>query len=245
MALLVEIIGAIEFEHQVAIDRRRVARRIVGARRSLARIRSPRPGSGCGNRRSNSGRCPTSLSTPCGVDRKRSFDQRRMMLPRLIRNVPGMIGGANHSPDGSRTASPGTSVRASAVIKLLSVCGAWPNRLSSAVVLRRVMQEPHDGMRLVGEERREILCRHAERHGKGRQHAVAHRAERARNTPSCRRGCPAVLGRPLIAAAQRLAGDHVGMLGPRSWLTKKLSFWLGLVALCTVEAPCTEALIGR
>src|SRR5207244_11455387 len=75
---------------------------------------------------------PQSYSTPCGVDINRSFDQRRMMLPRLIRNVPGMIGGGNHSPDGNRTASPGTSVRASAVMKLLSVCGAWPNRLSSS-----------------------------------------------------------------------------------------------------------------
>jgi hypothetical protein len=36
-----------------------------------------------------------------------------------------------------------------------------------------------------------------------------------------------------------------GWSAPRSWLTKKLSFWFGLVALCTVEAPCTEALIGR
>src|SRR2546430_10910000 len=55
-----------------------------------------------------------------------------MMLPRFMRNVPGMTGGANHSPEGSRTASPGTSCRASAVTKLLSVCGAWPNRLSSS-----------------------------------------------------------------------------------------------------------------
>ena len=36
-----------------------------------------------------------------------------------------------------------------------------------------------------------------------------------------------------------------GWSGPRSWLMKKLSFWFGRVALCTVEAPCTEALIGR
>ena len=36
-----------------------------------------------------------------------------------------------------------------------------------------------------------------------------------------------------------------GWSGPRSWLTKKLSFWFGRVALCTVEALCTEALIGR
>jgi hypothetical protein len=36
-----------------------------------------------------------------------------------------------------------------------------------------------------------------------------------------------------------------GCSGPRSWLRKKLSFWLGFVALCTVEAPCTDALIGR
>jgi len=33
--------------------------------------------------------------TPCGVDRKRSFDQRLMMLPRLIRKVPGTIGEAS------------------------------------------------------------------------------------------------------------------------------------------------------
>src|ERR1700712_3878477 len=26
---------------------------------------------------------------------------------------------------------------------------------------------------------------------------------------------------------------------------KKLSFWFGFVALCTVDAPCTEAFIGR
>ena len=57
VALLVEIVGAVEFEHQIAIDRRRVARRVVGRRRSSAGIRSSRPGSGCGNRRSNSGRC--------------------------------------------------------------------------------------------------------------------------------------------------------------------------------------------
>ena len=73
---------------------------------------------------------PDSLITPCGVDRNRSFDQRRMMLPRLIRNVPGITGGGNHSPEGSRIASPGTSVRASAVMKLLSVCGAVPNVFS-------------------------------------------------------------------------------------------------------------------
>ncbi len=36
-----------------------------------------------------------------------------------------------------------------------------------------------------------------------------------------------------------------GWSGPRSWLIKKLSFWFGLVALWTVEAPCTEALIGK
>ena len=41
-----------------------------------------------------------------------------------------MTGGANHSPDGSRIARPGTSVRASAVMKLLSVCGAVPNVFS-------------------------------------------------------------------------------------------------------------------
>ena len=64
------------------------------------------------------------MMTPYGVDRKLSFDQRRIMLPRLIRKVPGMIRGANHSPDRRRSASPGTSVRASAVIKLLSICGA-------------------------------------------------------------------------------------------------------------------------
>ena len=59
------------------------------------------------------------------------------------------------------------------------------------------------------------------------------------------RRMPGMFRRPLVAAAQRLPGDHVGMVGPRSWLTKKLSFWFGLVALCTVEAPCTEAFIGR
>ena len=47
-----------------------------------------------------------------------------------MRNVPGMTGGWNHSPDASRTANPGTSVRAKAVMKLLSVCGAAPNALS-------------------------------------------------------------------------------------------------------------------
>jgi hypothetical protein len=36
-----------------------------------------------------------------------------------------------------------------------------------------------------------------------------------------------------------------GWSGLRSWLTKKLSFWFGRVGLCMVEAPCTEALIGR
>ncbi len=36
-----------------------------------------------------------------------------------------------------------------------------------------------------------------------------------------------------------------GWSGARSWLMKKLSFWFGWVALCTVEAPCTEAFSGR
>jgi len=44
------------------------------------------------------------------------LDQRFIMLPRLTRNVPGISGGASHSPDGSRTARPGTSVRARIVM---------------------------------------------------------------------------------------------------------------------------------
>src|SRR5258707_885264 len=54
------------------------------------------------------------------------------MSPRLTRNVPGISGGASHSPDGSRTASPGTSIRARIVMNELSVCGPWPNCSSSA-----------------------------------------------------------------------------------------------------------------
>ena len=30
-----------------------------------------------------------------------------------------------------------------------------------------------------------------------------------------------------------------------SWVTKKDSFWFGLVALCTVECACVLAFIGR
>jgi hypothetical protein len=46
-------------------------------------------------------------------------------------------------------------------------------------ILRRIVQEPQVGVRLVGEERREMLFRHVERNRENRQYAVAHRAERA------------------------------------------------------------------
>ena len=113
-------------------------------------------------------------------------------------------------------------------------------------ILRRVVQEPQVGMRLVGEERREKLFRHVERDGKDRQYAVAHRAERAEichhvvaHTRHER------LGGHWLRPRNGLPATTSGWSAPRSWLTKKLSFWFGRVALCTVEAPCTEALIGR
>ena len=79
-------------------------------------------------------------------------------------------------------------------------------------LLRRVVQEAQGGVRLVGEIRREKLGRHAQRHGEGRQHPVAHRPERVEISYHV----PADLGqarRPLVAAAQRRAGDHLGMVG--------------------------------
>ena len=78
-------------------------------------------------------------------------------------------------------------------------------------VLRRVMQEAQIGMRLIGKERCEEIGRHVERRGKDRQHPVAHRAERVK----IRHHVAAHPGHafwPLVAAAQRLAGDHVGMV---------------------------------
>src|SRR5439155_12191653 len=102
-----------------------------------------------------------------GVDRKRSLDQRFMTLPRFTRNVPSITGGANHSPLGSRTASPGTSSRASIVMNELSVCGPWPNCSSSSTSWGGVVQGPEIDVRLAGEERREEILRHLER---ARQH---------------------------------------------------------------------------
>jgi hypothetical protein len=94
--------------------------------------------------------------TPCGVDRKRSFDQRLMMLPRLIRKVSGTIG-------------------------------------------------------------------EGKRHGKGWEHPVADRAQRVEigHHVGTQAGQPR---RPLIATAQRLPGDHVGMVRSAIMGDKKLSF---------------------
>ena len=78
------------------------------------------------------------------------------------------------------------------------------------------MQEAQIGVRLVGEKRREKIGRHVERRRESRQNAVAHRAERAKIRHHvaphlCHAGDR--LGRPLVAPAQRFAGDHVGMVG--------------------------------
>ena len=103
-------------------------------------------------------------------------------------------------------------------------------------LLRGVVQKADDGMRFVGKERRKEVAGESEGHGEGRQHAVAHGPERLEirhhigaDAERCRR--------PLVAAAQRLAGEASECSGPRSWLTKKLSFWFGFVALCTVLKP--------
>src|SRR3954462_7693550 len=74
----------------------------------------------------------------CGVDKKRPLVQRRTMSPELTANDPGTKGTSSQAPPlgpfgGIRTCKPGTSVCARKVMKLLSVCGAMPNWLGSAL----------------------------------------------------------------------------------------------------------------
>ena len=75
------------------------------------------------------------------------------------------------------------------------------------------MQEAQIGVPFVGEKRREEIGRHVERHGKDRQHPVAHHTHRSkiRHHVAAHHLSDRAI-RPLVAAAQRLAGDHVPML---------------------------------
>ncbi len=142
--------------------------------RNLAGTRSPKPDWDCGNTRSNIDPCPNSLITPCGVDRNRSFDHRRIMFPRLIRNVPGMTGGANHSPGRQSDRQPrhiGPAKRGHEAV--IGVRGG-AERVLAHILLRRIMQETQIDVRLIGEERSEEVRRHPQGRGKARQHPVAH-----------------------------------------------------------------------
>src|SRR6516164_7840811 len=131
VALLVKIVGPVEFEHQVAVDCGRVLCRIVGtdtARQAFddrGRVRAVKIGD----------RITVSAAFVEDAVRGRQESVVRP-APHYIAKVDQERAGNDRRrrplADGNRTASPGTSVRASAVMKLLSVCGAGPNRLSSS-----------------------------------------------------------------------------------------------------------------
>ena len=77
-------------------------------------------------------------------------------------------------------------------------------------VLRRIVQKADDGMGFVGKERRKEIRGQPEGRRKRRQHAVAHCVQRVEichhvgaDAGECRR--------PLVGAAQRRAGDDVGV----------------------------------
>src|SRR5215831_6529337 len=69
-----------------------------------------------------------------GVARKRSLVQRSNNCPPLTINASGTVGTSIQSPVRVWNARPGTSLGASRVKKLVSVCGAMPNSSSGAFV---------------------------------------------------------------------------------------------------------------
>src|SRR5271166_4172401 len=105
-----------------------------------------------------------------------------------------------------------------------------------AGILRRIMQKAQIGVRLVGEIRRQEIGRHAECHGKRRQHAVAHRAQGVEISQHI--GTQAGhIRRPLVAPAQGLPGDHAGMVGPAVVADEKALVLIGPGRLMNDRGP--------
>ena len=94
----------------------------------------------------------------------------------------------------------------------LSVCGPLAELLVVVGFLRRVVEEAQVDVGLVGEERREGVGGHVERARQHGQHALADGLERL-EVPHHRGAHAVVPVRPLVAAAQRHAGAHVGVVG--------------------------------
>ena len=155
-----------------------------------------------------------------------------------------MIGGANQLPDGRRTAKPRHLASRERSHEAVVGMRRLTERIVFDGILRRIMQKTQIGVGFVGEIRREVIGGKAERHGKRREHPVAHRAQRVEigHHVGTQVAQPRRL---LIATAQRLPGDHVGMVRSAIVGDKKALVLIGRVALCTAEAPCIEASIGR
>ena len=182
----------VEFENKVSVSGRRVAGRVLGAGAS-------------GNALDDRDRVGTvEISDRIAVGAGFVDDAVRRRQEAVVRPAPHNVAEIDQrGPGDDRRGEPFARPQAERKPRHLGSCErghkavVGMRRLTERIVfkgiLRRIVQKTQIGVGFVGEIRREVIGGQTERHGKGREHPVAHRVQ-----------C-GVEGEPLSGITPRLA----------------------------------------